>query len=142
MTSVCTPHLQSVGSPSICSTSGQSGSRPLPQFPLPSPGLGAPTLAEDELLHALLLLVGSLQTLCCALKETLLFGQFGSQFQKFPSHGLSLGKGNRLSKVRRPKAPHALWLLKVTSGILQCSALFLDWSPSMKASKTLQLRPA
>lgn len=55
-----------------------------PYFPLSSPGSGAPTLIEDELLHALLLLVGSLQTLRCALQDTLLFGQSGSQFQKFP----------------------------------------------------------
>lgn len=68
-----------------------------PYFPLSSPGSGAPTLIEDELLHALLLLVGGLQTLHCALKDTLLFGQSGSQFQKFSLQGLSLGKGNRLS---------------------------------------------
>jgi hypothetical protein len=46
----------------------------------------APILADNELLHALLLLVGSLQMLSCALKHTLLFGYLGSQFLEFPFH--------------------------------------------------------
>lgn len=96
ITLVCSPPphpTQSVWAGSIGSTSGEPGRK----IPLSSPGSGAPTLIEDELLPALFLLVGGLQMLRCALKDTLLFGQSASQFQKFPSQGLSLGKGNRLS---------------------------------------------
>lgn len=50
------------------------GARKALPISCPIPWLRAPTLAEDELLHALLLLVGGLQTLRCTLKETLLFG--------------------------------------------------------------------
>lgn len=57
---------------------------------------GAPTLADDELLHALLVLVGGLQALSCALKELLLFGHLGSQFQELSFHCISLEKRNRL----------------------------------------------
>lgn len=114
-----------------------------PPTPFPLSGLGAPTLAEDELLHALLLLVGGLQTLSCALKEAVLFGEFGSQFQEFPLHGLSLGKRNRpFANGRRPTAPCALWLFRIPNRILQSSQLFLDWISSTKASKTLQLLTA
>lgn len=56
---------------------------PPPLISSPIPWLGAPTLAEDELLHGLLLLVGDLQMLRCALKETLLFGQFHSQLRNY-----------------------------------------------------------
>jgi hypothetical protein len=46
----------------------------------------APVLADSELLHAPLLLVGSLQVLSCALKDPFLFGYLGSQFLEFPFH--------------------------------------------------------
>lgn len=132
--------LASLVTLSIRSTGGVGDPPPAP-FPLS--GLGAPTLAEDELLHALLLLVGGLQTLSCALKEAVLFGEFGSQFQEFPLHGLSLGKRNRpLANGRRPTAPCALWLFRIHNRILQASQQFLDWISSTKASKTLRLLTA
>lgn len=43
-------------------------------------------LADDELLHALPLLVGSPQTLRCALEEPLLLRDSGSQLHKLPFH--------------------------------------------------------
>lgn len=57
-----------------CPFTAQVGSLEGPPVSCPIPWLRAPTLAEDELFHALLLLVGGLQALRCTLKETLLFG--------------------------------------------------------------------
>lgn len=96
MSHQCAPSLSLYGHRLSAAQVGRLEAPP-PQIPLLSLGLGALTLAEDEPLHGLLLLVGGLQTLSCALKEILLCRQFGSQFQKFPFQGLSLRKRNRLS---------------------------------------------
>ena len=80
-----TPHISSSASMITDGTGGSGMSHQSPPPPslsghcpflvsCPIPWLRAPTLAEDELFHALLLLVGGLQTLRCTLKETLLFG--------------------------------------------------------------------